>query len=508
MPLIKDKSKTALNRNCRNFKSSSKKWVYFNWFLFGLIIFAGLSYATTVADTGVYNSPQINNVLYVNVNSTTDIKTKIDSLNGKAGTVIIPCGRYTNFVDRISMNSNQTIKGEGDCSDVVWGNSSAGFDAVFGADNILIEGVRFDINNKSTTIPVINFVKGDHTNTVIRNSHFINSFARVIHINGTFTLITDNYLENVLNGIGIQYVNNTNPNIRAETIISRNRITNINQASESANEYGEAIDVNLHSYGSAVITDNIATGFLEDTLDVSASQVTIVGNVIIMPNSTDSRTTTGITVNNQDANVSGTISHNRLINIKNKGIRLGSPSYKADSLSVIGNTFEGSLQSSYDEGLWINNVRQATVIGNMFKDLNLSINTTDNNVGTWSNFGNSFIATRVNFTSQSKVENNFYGDLSIRNGNFTVYDPATDNNVDVSFTTKGSPTRWLRFRTTSTDARINYPLALIFGSTTLSQVTFNSAGNITIANLTGTGNAIVCTKADGTLYRGNTTGCP
>lgn len=42
--------KASANENCKNL---SKKWVYFNWFIFGVILLAGFSYATTITETSV-----------------------------------------------------------------------------------------------------------------------------------------------------------------------------------------------------------------------------------------------------------------------------------------------------------------------------------------------------------------------------------------------------------------------------------------------------------------------
>lgn len=87
----KKNKKSSANRSCTK---SYKRWTAFSWFLFGLIIFAGIGYATTIRDTGITNSPQINGIVYLGKDDG-DLPTAINTLNTLGSiTIIVENGTY------------------------------------------------------------------------------------------------------------------------------------------------------------------------------------------------------------------------------------------------------------------------------------------------------------------------------------------------------------------------------------------------------------------------------
>src|SRR3990167_4561310 len=61
-----EEMKTTVIDSYTNDKKLSKKWVYFNWFIFGLILIAGVGYATTVSENGLFANNGVVNVSNLN----------------------------------------------------------------------------------------------------------------------------------------------------------------------------------------------------------------------------------------------------------------------------------------------------------------------------------------------------------------------------------------------------------------------------------------------------------
>lgn len=172
-------TKTAFNNSYTKSKQLSKKWVYFNWFIFGLILMAGLGYATTVADTGITLSPQLNGIYYV-TNNGTDMILQINSLiNSGVKKVSVQPGTITSS-NTILLNSQNT---ELDMSGTIFQYSGSNSAVILNTTRLNFEFFRI-----TTTAPANNAIRVDTCSYCIINGNYIlssDSLNSMILINNT-----------------------------------------------------------------------------------------------------------------------------------------------------------------------------------------------------------------------------------------------------------------------------------------------------------------------------------
>ncbi len=308
----------------------------------------------------------INTILYVEAGNGSDIQVTIDRCEDDACSINLPCGNY-NLGLNITLKENMRFFGNGICSVINITADNTYILAETNSNNIVIENLKINVNNKSYTqdTGLVFFNDSNHNNTVIRNIYGENAQTSFIYIRGNNLKIKDNNLENVFNGIVIV----SEFGSLRESVISGNYITNVNQTSSSESEYGEGIEVNTHnSTGYTRIFDNTVKGFRENGIDANALNVEIFGNYILMPEEYPLETT-GITVNSLQVNASGTVYGNIIegVNENSSGIIIGGgASATAEGVSVTGNKISGL---GFGTGIYLRGALDSTAMGNILENL-------------------------------------------------------------------------------------------------------------------------------------------
>lgn len=271
-------NKTAFNSS---YTKSYKRWTAFSWFLFGLILFAGLGYATTIRDTGTSEIESLNNISYVDAGVASDIQVKINQCPSNGCTIIIPPGTYSlDTTINISSALNLIIEKGATLRWNTGATPSTFTDQQATTYNAMIYG------NQLTGVNIYNY--GAITPTAIYNptggdtiTH-INGSTRIDIYGGRITSTNDAYgiFNSELVKVHDTYSNEVSTVVWQECT-NNSLIYNIMGVAMNTNE-GEAIDMN--GYSENVIINNVnwigGSNADDQTVDINANRNVLISNVL------------------------------------------------------------------------------------------------------------------------------------------------------------------------------------------------------------------------------------
>lgn len=185
--------KASFNGRCAN---SSKRWTHFGWFVLGIVLLAGIGYATTISDTtGVTLAPQINGIYFV-TNNGTDMILQINSLiNSGVKKVAVQPGTITSS-NSILINSQNT---ELDMSGTIFEYTGSGSAVILNTTR-----VNFDFFRITTIEEAKSVIRVDTCSYCMIDGNFIlvsKPLHSMILINNTVSTGGNNYWNiNTLDG--------------------------------------------------------------------------------------------------------------------------------------------------------------------------------------------------------------------------------------------------------------------------------------------------------------------
>lgn len=511
---MKQKSRVKRGRGFGGMKS--KSFVFLAWIILGLIIFGGASYALTVINDQTITSPQVNSILYVQAGNASDIQAKIDLCSPDGCLVIIPPGSYLQTSD-ITIKSNLTIQGSGYGTVIIKAGEDVNIISNSDASNVVFTDFTYIINGDVGTgvgYP-FDFAGGNKfDNFHFNNLHLVNGSQITLKYRGTDLNVINCFFDNVFAGI---IANNDS---RANIIYDYKFINNKFTSSQPIAVSGEAIDVNLHyNEGSVLVTGNIFSNFSEQAIDCNDANCIITGNRIEM-NRYSTVPNQGIQVSSQTNN-SAIISNNIITGVN--GIDSAILVNRVDDALIMGNEITG-FNNTFARGIRIGSLSYNVRVSNNFmSNLSIGIKDETGSAAQVMLIGNQFTNVVNNTVSSqdtySILDSNLIrltqGKLYLGTGfisndpwiyirNNTGYEGAymilDRNGQRINFTLTSSRNdiraNGKDFRLTTVDSN-----QLILGTNAADRITVSSTGNITIQNLTGTGNDYVCVSASGLLYR-------
>lgn len=338
-------------------------------------LFIGTVYAvTTISDTAIFTtgnvtSANINQVLYVQAGNASDINETIKQCGSNGCVVKIPCGTY-NLDTQVTIKDKVFLEGFGECTIINRTGTGGRFKSDAEISDVRLSNFRFKGNN-FTSIP-ITLDGGFKHNIQIYELHITNVHARAIQINGTNILIENNLIVNVTNGIGISKNTADTSDLNYEIVIINNRIEDQRYNLSSPTEYGEGIEINVHSFGRSMIMGNDIIGFGEEGIDVNIEYSIITNNYVEMV-SDEARISHGINIQTESSkSCQSIISSNVITNIANnnnsRGIKISSGCI---GVQAIGNILEG-INSTGGRGITVD-ANKTIINSNYFSNLERGI---------------------------------------------------------------------------------------------------------------------------------------
>ena len=479
--------KRSPNNSCAK---SKKRWTAFSWFLFGLILFTGLGHATTINDVG------INNIVYAQ--SGDNLQQKIGNCpTNTAGCEIILSGGIYTITDTLLINrSGVTLRGVSlgggkyDYPNPTLIQASGNF---ANKNMINITGYRSGISNiyvngSSTTGDGIsvsggaNFLDFVHVNnqgqsgivlesgtsdseTYFQNVWSGNNGNNGLEINRADLKVTNYNGYRNWNGSGI-YIASGNNKITNSEIWANKHAVYILGGDENmfvANTFAECLQ-------SCFYFDSSTGEPFKETITANNFHKNSINQTDFSYGSTLASTYTGI--------------HPLFYLNDSSGNGISSLTITANTIDDTTHYFNYTGGSNIEKIIFALNVYQSRDLGQIPNNtIMLDASNNDLTIGNGINNPNGLITL-----------------LTERAWSLKAGGSAGSTSLDLKTSSDGK-----EFRILGSADTVDYKFA---PRDIKNNSKFTMEGNLTMNQWVGTGNALACFRADGTIYRGNTTGCP